>query len=95
MSALRVGGDETGCVLRIETGVALVLTDAGSRRASYAARMLGRVARDPALAPQAGDWVTLRRWPDGRCTLEDCLTTPRAPAASGVVAPLRRARGRR
>ena len=97
MTSVRVSGDEPGCVLRIDTGVALVLTGSGERRASYAARMLAQVARDPSRAPQAGDWVTVRGWSDGRTTIEDCLTPPRVGAVSldgGVVVPLRR-RGRR
>ena len=38
--------------------------------------MLAEVARDRSRAPAAGDWVTLRTWPDGRVTLEECLTRP-------------------
>ncbi|RLV49220.1 hypothetical protein D9V37_11755 [Nocardioides mangrovicus] len=68
------GRRPVGCVLRVETGVAVVLTDAGERRASYGARMLATVARDRASAPKPGDWVTLCTWPDGRVTLEECLT---------------------
>ena len=78
MTAMRVAGqDPVGCVVRVETGVAVVLTDEGETRASYSGRMLADVARDRSRAPAAGDWVTLRTWPDGRVTLEECLT--RAP----------------
>jgi hypothetical protein len=89
VSALRVTGRApVGCVVRIETGVALVLTDHGERRASYGARMLSDVARDRSRAPQPGDWVTLLTWPDGRVTLEECLTA--ASTASAAVLPFRR-----
>ena len=76
VTALRVACLEpVGCVARVETGVAVVLTDAGERRASYGGRMLVRVAHDRSQAPVPGDWVTLRTWPDGRTTLEECLTS--------------------
>lgn len=75
MTAMRVTGRQpVGCVVSIETGVAVVLTDQGETRASYGGRMLATVARDRAQAPTAGDWVTLCTWPDGRVTLEECLT---------------------
>ena len=74
-----------GCVVRVETGVAVVLTDEGETRASYSGRMLADVARDRSRAPAAGDWVTLRTWPDGRVTLEECLTR-----AQGRVLAFRR-----
>ena len=77
VTAMRVTGqDPVGCVVRVETGVAVVLTDEGETRASYSGRMLADVARDRSRAPAAGDWVTLRTWPDGRVTLEECLTCP-------------------
>ncbi|MEP6815927.1 MAG: hypothetical protein ABI873_10290 [Marmoricola sp.] len=86
MTALRVVGREpVGCVVRVETGVAVVLTDLGECRASYSGRMLADVARDRSRAPRVGDWVTLRTWPDGRVTLEECLTRVVA-----VVLPFRR-----
>ncbi len=79
MTALRVASREpVGCVVRVVTGVAVVLTDAGERRTSYSGRMLARVAHDRSQAPVPGDWVTLRTWPDGRTTLEECLTSTSA-----------------
>jgi hypothetical protein len=80
------GRDPVGIVVRTETGVAVVLTDSGERRASYGGRMLGVVARDRDRAPQPGDWVLLRTWPDGRVTLEECLTS-----VGATVLPFRRA----
>ena len=72
-----------------EIGVLVVLTDDGPVRASYGARMLGAIARDRSRCPEAGEWVTLRRWCDGPVTVEDVLTRPAAPALAKVL-PLRR-----
>ncbi|WP_310963214.1 hypothetical protein [Nocardioides terrisoli] len=71
MTAERVGFADpwVGCVLHGETGVFRVLTDVGEVRASLDGRMLCEVARDRSCLPQAGDWVELRSWPDGRVTL--------------------------
>jgi hypothetical protein len=33
--------------------------------------MLCRIARDRGCAAAPGDWVVLRRWPDGQITIED------------------------
>jgi ribosome biogenesis GTPase len=92
VTALRVTGRHpVGCVVSIETGVAVVLTDRGETRASYSGRMLAAVARDRSQAPIAGDWVTLRTWPDGRVTLEECLTSRRSPTpGTGTVLEFRR-----
>ncbi len=65
-----------GCVLAREIGVLVVLTDDGPVRASYGARMLGAIARDRSRLPDAGEWVTLRRWCDGPVTVEGLLTRP-------------------
>ncbi len=79
MTAVLVSGAlPVGCVLRIDTGVAVVLTDHGVRRAGYGARLLAAVARDRSRAPEPGDWVRLRSWPGSRTTLEECLTRPPA-----------------
>ncbi len=74
-----------GCVLAGETGVLVVLTDDGPVRASYGARMLCAIARDRSRSPEAGEWVTLRRWSDGPVTVEAVLTRP----ALAKVLPLR------
>ncbi len=82
-----------GCVVGVEVGVVRVLTDRGEVRASYGGRMLGRIARDRGVLPQPGEWVSLRRWSDGRITVEDCWAR-HSPAAeeprSATVIPLRR-----
>jgi hypothetical protein len=83
-----------GCVLAVEVGVVLLLTDDGVVRASYGAGLLGDVARDQASAPAPGDWVRLRRWHDGPVTVEATLG-PRAPQRWAAVVPLHAARRRR
>jgi ribosome biogenesis GTPase / thiamine phosphate phosphatase len=77
---------EVGCVLGQEAGVLQVLTDRGEVRATYGARMLGLLARDRSCAPQAGEWVALRRWPDGPVTVESLVWRP--PASAEAQAPL-------
>ena len=63
-------------MLGSEIGVLVVLTDHGPVRASYGARMLGAIARDRSRVPEAGEWVTLRRWCDGPVTVENILSRP-------------------
>jgi len=79
-------------VLAREVGVLVVLTDNGPIRASYGARMLGAIARDRSRSPEAGEWVTVRRWCDGPVTVEGVLTRP--PPALATVLPLHRNRSR-
>ncbi len=85
-------------MLAREIGVLVVLTDDGPVRASYGARMLGAIARDRSRSPEAGEWVTVRRWCDGPVTVEE-RPDPALPAARlATVLPLhrnRRARTRR
>lgn len=80
-----------GCVLARETGVLVVLTDDGPVRASYGARMLCAIARDRSRSPEAGEWVTVRRWCDGPVTVEEVLTRP----SLATVLPLDRNRLRK
>jgi hypothetical protein len=75
---------EVACVLAREIGVLVVLTDDGPLRATYGARMLGAIARDRSRLPEPGDWVTTRRWCDGRVTVERALTRP-APSLAQVL----------
>jgi hypothetical protein len=81
-------------VLAREIGVLVVLTDDGAVRASYGARMLGAIARDRSRLPEAGEWVTLRRWCDGPWTVEGVLGRPYQPPALATVVPLHRNRPR-
>jgi hypothetical protein len=80
---------EVGCVLARELGVLVVLTDGGPVRASYGVWMLGAIARDRSRTPEAGEWVTVRRWCDGPVTVEDVLTRPTDPPLATVL-PLHR-----
>lgn len=88
------GEAEVGCVLGLDAGVLVVLTDAGAARASYGARMLRVLARDRSCTPEPGEWVVLRRWPDGPVTVEQTLRRTPAPGSHadvpGVVVPLHR-----
>jgi hypothetical protein len=81
---------EVGCVLGAEVGVLRVLTDRGEIRATYSGRMLGALARDRSCAPQVGEWVALRRWPDGPVTVEGLVWRPPPQATLAPVVPLRR-----
>ena len=83
---------EVGCVVGHEVGVLVVLTDRGPIRATYGARMLDALARDRSGAPAAGEWVALRRWPDGPVTVEDIVYRPPARSTLAPVLPLRRRR---
>jgi ribosome biogenesis GTPase len=81
---------EVGCVLRQEVGVLVVLTTDGPLRATYGARMLAAVARDRRCVPEPGEWVALRRWPDGPVTVEETVYRPEAPTGLAPVVALRR-----
>jgi len=80
----------SGRVTRVDRGVCTVLTTTGALRAGFGGPLLGRIARDAAEAPCAGDWVSLRRWPDARVTAEAVL--PRRTSVVRAEAGLR-ARG--
>lgn len=69
-----------GRVVRVDKGIAGVLTEDGPVRASWGAPVLQRVAHDPTEAPCAGDWCVVRTWPDHRVTVEHVL-----PRRSAVV----------
>ena len=73
-----------GRVVRVDRGVALVLTETGIVRASYGAELLAEMACDPGAAPSTGDWVVVRDWPDHRVTLDTVL--PRRTAVVRAVA---------
>ena len=71
-------------VVRVDRGVAGVLTEAGPCRAGYGAEVLAAMAHDPVAAPCTGDWCVLRDWPDHRTTLERVL--PRRTAVVRATA---------
>lgn len=60
-------------------GLCSALSASGLERLGLSGGMLDQVASDPAASPWVGDWVLLRRWCDGRATLEHVL-----PRRSGV-----------
>ncbi len=65
-------GRTPGRVARVDRSAYDVLSDPGAApiRATLDGAMLAAGAADPAAAPTVGDWVGLRRWPDGRVTIE-------------------------
>jgi ribosome biogenesis GTPase len=76
-----------GRVARLDRGIALVVTEEGTLRVSLGGDVLAGVAADPGAGPCTGDWVLVRRWPDGRCTLEVVL--PRATEVRRATASRR------
>ncbi|NUR07544.1 MAG: ribosome small subunit-dependent GTPase A [Nocardioidaceae bacterium] len=73
-----------GRVVRVDRGLASVLTESGPQRVSIGGGLLGRMAQDPTEGPCTGDWCVLRDWPDNRVTLERIL--PRRTAVVRAVA---------
>lgn len=71
---------EVGRVVRVDRGLAEVLTERGLVRAGYCGDLLAEMARDPVAGPTAGDWVVVRDWPDHRHTVHRVL-----PRATTVV----------
>jgi len=59
-----------GRVVRVDKGLSTVLTEDGPARASWSGPVLAAIAVDKQSTPCTGDWVALRRWPDGRTTVE-------------------------
>jgi ribosome biogenesis GTPase len=49
------------------------LTEQGPLRATYSGAVLAAGAADPVATPCVGDWVAVRRWSDGRVTVEAVL----------------------
>ena len=73
-------GLEPGRVARTDRGICTVLTATGPVRASLGGAVLTAAACDPVALASTGDWVALRRWPDGRITIEAVL-----PRRSAIV----------
>lgn len=65
-----VAGSCTGRVVHVECGVVAVVVAGLRLRASYDGELLADLARDPEAAPRVGDRVRLRRWADGRTTVQ-------------------------
>jgi ribosome biogenesis GTPase len=62
-----------GRVVRVDRGVASVLTEQGLTRVTYGGALLSQIAADPTETPCTGDWCVVRDWPDHRATLEAVL----------------------
>jgi ribosome biogenesis GTPase len=73
-----------GRVVRVDRGLASVLTEGGPRRASIGGRLIAQMAKDPTERPCTGDWCLLQEWPDHRTTIEHVL--PRRTAVTRLVA---------
>ncbi len=73
LAATMPGGGAPGRVVRVDRGLATVLTRKGTVRAGLGGALLDAVATDRLHAPVTGDWVLIRRWPDDRVTLEAVL----------------------
>ncbi len=69
-----------GRVGRVDKGLCTVLTENGPERASWSARLLAEIAKDPLAVPCTGDWVGLCRWPDDPVTVERV-----APRSTAIV----------
>lgn len=76
---------EIGRVVRVDRGLAEVLTEAGPLRAGYCGDLLAEMAHDPVAGPTTGDWVVVRDWPDHRHTVDRVLprTTTVVRATAG------------
>ncbi len=75
---------ELGRVVRVDRGLASVLTESGLQRAGYGGGLLAAIAAEPTDAPCTGDWAVLRAWPGQRTTLEALL--PRRTAVVRATA---------
>lgn len=85
MAGWAASADTTvGRVVRVDRGIAVVVTEAGPLRASYGSDLLGRIAVEASDAPCTGDWCVLRDWPDHRVTMERLL--PRRTAVVRATA---------
>ena len=73
-----------GRVVRVDRGVASVLTEQGLSRVTYGGALLSQMAADPTETPCTGDWCVVRDWPDHRATLEAVL--PRRTAVVRATA---------
>ena len=72
--------DPDGCgetaparVSRVDRGACDALSADGPVRATFSGALLAAGASDPVSTPCVGDWMVVRRWPDGRVTAESVL----------------------
>lgn len=81
MAGWAAAADATiGRVVRVDGGIARVLTEERPVRASFGGILLAEMGIDATTGPCAGDWCVVREWPDHRITLETVL-----PRRSTVV----------
>jgi ribosome biogenesis GTPase len=81
----RAADASVGRVVRLDRGVATVLTEKGTDRVTLGGALLSEIAEHPDRTPCAGDWVVVRSWPDGPHTLERVL--PRRSVVPGDAGP--------
>lgn len=62
-----------GRVSRVDRGVTQVITAEGLVRTTLGGAVLDAIAMSPMDAPCTGDWVLVRRWPDGPLTIDMVL----------------------
>jgi ribosome biogenesis GTPase / thiamine phosphate phosphatase len=79
-----------GRVVRVDRGLASVLTAGGLVRASFGPALMEEMLADTLAGPCTGDWCVVRHWPDGPSTVETVL--PRRTAVTRAEAS-RRSRG--
>ena len=60
-------------VTRVDRGSCDALAAHGPLRATFSGGLLAAGPADPVSAPCVGDWITVRRWPDGRVTADSVL----------------------
>ena len=60
-------------VTRVDRGACDAMSAEGPVRATFAGSLLTAGAVDPVATPCVGDWLALRRWPDGRFSAESVL----------------------
>ena len=76
--------DVPGRVVRVDRGLATVLTAGGLVRAGLSGGVLEAVATDRVAGPATGDWVLVRFWADDRVTLERVLARRTSVVRAGA-----------
>lgn len=71
-------------VTRVDRGACDALGADGPIRATFSGSLLAAGSADPVATPCVGDWIVVRRWPDGRLTAESVLDRRTAFVRTGV-----------
>jgi ribosome biogenesis GTPase len=74
-------------VVVVDRAACDVQAEGGALRVTFGGDLLEAIAEDPVNGPCTGDWALVRRWPDGRETLEHLL--PRRTAVVRATASRR------